>query len=84
MRDDEARHFGDALAFGGQPVEALPAPAQEDGDAEFEFELFDARRQAGLRDVAAQSGAAKVLFLSDGDQVFELAKKHGARSNKGG
>ena len=73
MGDDLAGPFGDLLTFGREPMKALAPAAEEDRDAEFEFELLDAVRQARLRRMAARGGAPEMPFLDDSNQVLELA-----------
>jgi hypothetical protein len=66
-----ARPSGDALTFGGEPMEALTASAKEDRDAE--LELLDAAGKTGLRDIAALGRPSEVLLLNDSHQILELA-----------
>ena len=82
MGDDQPRHLGDPLALGGEPVKPLPASAQEDRHAQFEFELLDPRRQARLGHVTTLRGPAKMFFLGDRNEVFELAQEHGVVSSR--
>lgn len=74
MIEDGVRPLQDALAFGREAVESLPA--LDDGNAEFLFELTDSARERWLGDVTGVSRAGEVLFPGQGNEVLKLANVH--------
>jgi hypothetical protein len=75
--EDFLRLSHDALANRGQTYGTLAA--LENQHAEFIFQLLDAHRQGRLADVAAFSGMAEVLLLSEGNDVAQFCKGHNVR-----
>nr|GEX60363.1 hypothetical protein [Tanacetum cinerariifolium] len=61
----------DAFANRGQTYGALAA--LENQHTEFIFQLFDAHRQGRLADMAAFGGVAKVLLLSEGNDIAQFS-----------
>src|SRR5271168_1429409 len=77
-----ARPHCHAFAFRRQSLEALPPSAEEDGNTEFEFELFYSTGQARLRDVATLRGAAEVAFFGHRDEIAKLPDEHATDSQE--
>ena len=72
--EDGVRPLEHALAFAGQPVEALAA--LDDRDAQFLFELTDTAGERRLRHVTGLRGAREVLLARERHQILQLADVH--------
>ena len=64
------------LALRREADEAMAA--LDDRRAELLFELADRRRQRRLGHMARRRRSAEMLFARERDEIFELAKDHGA------
>ena len=68
------RPLENALAFTGQPMEALAA--LDDWDPQFLFELTDTAGERRLRHVTGLRGACEVLLSCERHQILQLADVH--------